>query len=51
MMTTTPMGVEIFAASARWAGAFIEDFPDRIGQGRDFAQSFGHAGDAFGHPA
>ena len=34
-------------AQAVGTSAFVEDSSNRIGQRRDFAQTFGHAGDAF----
>ena len=30
-----------------WPDAFVENFSDRIGQRRDFAQTFGHRGNSF----
>ena len=48
MMTTTPMGVEIFwSFKPLGRDALVENSAHRIGQRRDFAQSLRHAGDAF----
>jgi len=47
-MTTTPIGVATFLQpEAVGSNPFVEETPDRIRQGRDFAQSAGHPGDAF----